>query len=366
MGLSLKTFGRFALQDEAGTERSLPTRKTRALLAYLAVNADKPQPRGVQKSGKRLRVTPQLIAVATGHHVWAERYDREIEDLFALQDEIVWHILVELQVKLTDGDGARIASRGTRNLEAWLLRVQGYAEGAKRTRQGNIRARGLLEAAHKSDPNWARPLAGIAWTYLHDVLRGWGTSHDKDIALSLDYAEQAIAMDVGEPLGYQVLATLHAMLSDHKSAIGFAEKAVSVAPNDFRALATFGRNTLWSGDVESSVQIYERVKDLCPLLPPYIQCGLALALQLTGMNDRAIGILKELLKRIPDFPDAYIQLAAAYAEAGRISAANETIKTLLRIDPSATVSWFLKTQPFRRKQHAAWLRRLLLKAGLPE
>jgi TolB-like protein len=171
----------------------------------------------VQKSGDRLRVTPQLIDAISGGHLWAERYDRPIEDIFALQDEIVRHVLIELQVRFTEGDGVRIASRGTNNLEAWLYWIQAHAALRQFTREGTVRARELFEAAHRADPDWSRPLGGVAIGHEHEARYGWSASREDSIARGMEYAERAIAMDPKDPFGYFALRDMNLLVAMKRS-----------------------------------------------------------------------------------------------------------------------------------------------------
>ena len=115
----------------------------------------------VQRSGDNLRITAQLIDALKGNHLWAHRFDRRAENLFAMQDEITREVLIELQVKLTSGDHARIGSQGTESLEAWLLYNQARAHALKWTRESHLKARELYEKAAEIDPNYARAWAGI-------------------------------------------------------------------------------------------------------------------------------------------------------------------------------------------------------------
>ena len=130
----------------------------------------------VQKAENKLRITVRLVDALNGRHLWADRFDRQARDVFALQDEIVKHVIVEMQVELTQGDLARVASRRTDSLEAWLLRIEAYGEFIKFTREGMTRARELSEAAHQADPSWSRPLAVIASIDWYEAKRGWSNS----------------------------------------------------------------------------------------------------------------------------------------------------------------------------------------------
>jgi hypothetical protein len=135
----------------------------------------------VQKAGDKLRITVQLVDALVGRHLWADRFDRKAKDIFALQDDIVKNVIVELQVELTQGAAARVAGRGTDSLDAWLLRIEAQGEFIKFTREGMIRARELYEAAHQADPNWSRPVAGLVSVDWYEAKQGWSTSREESI-----------------------------------------------------------------------------------------------------------------------------------------------------------------------------------------
>ena len=177
----------------------------------------------IQRSGDTLRISAQLIDAIKGHHLWADHFDDASKDLFALQDDIVRRILVELQVKLTVGDHARVASRGTTNLEAWLLREQAVAELYKFTREGTVRTRELMLRAREADPKWARPLAGLAFTYWYEARRGWTDDRAGWIRKGIELAEKAIEMDPNDTLGYMQLGNLYQLKGDHIRAIELRE-----------------------------------------------------------------------------------------------------------------------------------------------
>ena len=320
----------------------------------------------IRTAGDRMRCSVQLIDAVDGHHLWVERYDRPIEDVFALQDEIVWHILVELQVRLTEGDGARIASRGTRNLEAWLLRVQGAGELGRITREGSIHARGLFEAAHKADPDWARPLAGIAATHYYDARYGWSSSHDKTIAAGIDYAERAIAMDPDEPFGYVVLSRLYTLLRKYDDALRVAKKAATIAPNDQLAIGSLAAQFMYMDEIDEALRISERMVRLGPNPHIALERTRGLTLMLAGRNDQAIEVFEKLVRREPKWRDGHILLAAACANAGRLDHARTVTRKILEQEPACTASDYVSVHVFRNLERTEWLRDLLIQAGLPE
>ena len=319
----------------------------------------------VQGSGKRLRITSQLIDGANGSHLWSERYDREVGDVFALQDDIVKKVLVELQVKLTVGEQARVASRGTNNLEAWLLCVRGRGELMRFTRESNLGARDLFQAAHEADPRWCLPLAGLAFTFREAALRGWGPSRDDDIRRAVALAERAIEHGPDNPIGYSQLAASYILTGRVAEGARLAEKALELAPNDGRILGNAAMDLLRVGQVDRALTLYARLRKVSPIPNPADLANEAFAFHMTGKHERAVRILNECLERSA-FTDARIRLAAIDADLGHIDKARMEIARVLDSNPDATVEEFTGNLPFSDPQRAQWYAGLLKSAGLPE
>ena len=320
----------------------------------------------IRMAGNQMRCSVQFIDTVRGHQVWGERYDRPVDDVFAVSDEIIRQILIELQVRLTAGESARVVSRGTRNLEAWLLFVQGYSEGLKFTREGVARARELLEASHHADPDWARAVAAIGWTHLHHAENGWSASREESIRLGIALTEKAIAMDPAEPLGYMALGRLHVLLGDHETGLKLSEKAASLAPNDHLAVAGLAIRFIWLEEFDRALELFERARRICPLLPEQFLRRYGLTLHLVGEPKRAAQVLEDLAQSSPAFIYGHVQLAVAYADIGQLEHARNSIRTALKLNPGFTISKFLKTHHFTNRSRLDWLRELLVKAGLPE
>jgi len=320
----------------------------------------------IRTIGDRLRCSVQLVDSVDGQHLWAERYDRQIGDIFALQDEIVWQILLELQVTLTEGESARIASRGTRNLEAWLLRVQAANELGRVTREGSIRARNLFAAAHKADPQWARPLAGIAASHYYDARYGWSSSRDNSIEIGIEFAERATAMDPEEPFGYTVLRCFYTLLGKHKEALEIIEKALTFAPNDQLVLGNLASQFMYMDKIDDAVRTFGRTMRLGSNPHIALQRTYGLTLMLAGRNDQAIDILEKLVQREPNWRDGRVHLAAAYANAGRFDLARTITKQVLEENSADNASYHSSAHYFQNPERNEWLRNLFIKAGLPE
>jgi TolB-like protein/DNA-binding winged helix-turn-helix (wHTH) protein len=319
----------------------------------------------VQRSGDRLRVTMQLIDGRNGANIWSERYDRNVTDLFDLQDEIVKKVLVELQVKLTAGDSARIYSRGTDNLEAWLLNVEATDEGFKFTPEANARARTLFQAAMDADPNWANPVGGLAWTYREAVRRGWSKSEEEDRRRGISLALRTIEMDPNEPLGYINLGNFYIESGRYEEGIALREKAIEIAPNHFFALVGLAWQLPFVGEEKRALDLYERAKTISPLHPAWLTASEAFALHVDGQHERAIEAYKKSIAGM-NFPILHGRLAAVYAELGRMDEAREQIQILLTKKPDAKIQHVTQILKFQDTKRIDWYVDLLRAAGLPE
>ncbi len=321
----------------------------------------------VQRSGDNLRITAQLIDALKGNHLWAHRFDRRAENLFAMQDEITREVLIELRVKLTAGDFARTVSRGTESLEAWLLRSQAYALATKRTQEHVLKGRELYEKAAEIDPNYARVWAGLAWTYRVEArLGGWVMSRKEALAKALEIAEHAMEIDPKEPFCYIHLADIYLIKGEHDRALAHAEKAVDLAPSYSSSIGALAWQSFWVGEFQRCVNAFARMKRLNPHYPAVYLGVEGGALLFLGRHRDAITTLKEAIRRVPTNWMAHARLVATYADSDRMEEAKSAAAALLETRPNFTVSNFMKTQPFKKKEHKEWFRGLLLKAGLPE
>ena len=321
----------------------------------------------VQRSGDNLRITAQLIDALKGNHLWAHRFDRRAENFFAMQDEITREVLIELRVKLTAGDFARTVSRGTESLEAWLLRSQAYALATKRTQEHVLKGRELYEKAAEIDPNYARVWAGLAWTYRVEArLGGWVMSRKEALAKALEIAEHAMEIDPKEPFCYIHLADIYLIKGEHDRALAHAEKAVDLAPSYSSSIGALAWQSFWVGEFQRCVNAFARMKRLNPHYPAAYLGVEGGALLFLGRHHDAITTLKEAIRRMPTNWMAHARLVATYADSDRMEEAKSAAAALLETRPNFTVGNFMKTQPFKKKEHKEWFRGLLLKAGLPE
>ena len=320
----------------------------------------------VQKAEDELRITVQLIDAVKGRYLWADRFDRQAKDIFALQDEIVKRVFVELQVELTQGAVARFASRGTNSLEAWLLRVEGTGEFLKFTREGMIRARELYAAARKADPDWSRPVAVLASIDWYEAKQGWSDSREKSIASGLAMAQRAIQMDPKDPLGYQALGNLYRLNGQAERAIEMRRKAAELAPNDYLAVAGLATVLKDFGEEQEAVKLFERAMRLSPKHPWHVSYAYGVTLYLVGLKVEAVQALKKAIDQNPThvLPQAF--LAAVYADLGRLDEAKATATQVIQLNPSFSVARLIKSHTFHDPEKDAQFMDLMHRAGLPE
>jgi tetratricopeptide (TPR) repeat protein len=320
----------------------------------------------VQKEGERLRITVQLVDALNGRHLWAERFDRSTSDVFAVQDEITLRVSTEMQVKLTEGDRARMASQDTRNIDSWLLTTEGFGEFFNFTREGMIRARELWESAQAADPNHATPVGGIGLTHWYEARRGWSASREESLRLATKFAERAIEMGPTNPIGYQALGNILILRNEPERAIEIRRKAIKLAPNDFSTVAGLASQLMYLGQEQEAVELFEHSLRLSPKPPWWVPANYGIALHLVGRKQESVDSLKEAIGLSPKNTGLRAQLAAVYTDLGHMDKAMIEAAEVLRINSNFTISSYKKSRRFQDPRRIAWLKDLMIRAGLPE
>ena len=183
----------------------------------------------VQRAVDRIRINAQMVDALTGHHIWAEKYDRDLKNIFALQDEITMKIVTALQVKLTTGEMAHLMAKGAKNIEAYIKFLQ--ALELHTTKEGNIQAKKILEEAIALDPEYSRLYTALAGTYANDVWYGTTDSPERSLAQALEAVQKAISLDNTNSAAYGVLGWIYGLKRQYNQAIAECERAVSLSPN---------------------------------------------------------------------------------------------------------------------------------------
>jgi adenylate cyclase len=317
----------------------------------------------IRKSGNRLRITSQLIDTSNGDHVWAERYDRNLDDIFAVQDEITHNIVVELQVKLVRGEAANLFITSTNSVEAWEYAMRAAPLVDSHVRDNVADARHLLNQALELDQNYSNAWVLIGWLYWEESVWNWCDDTDEAMQKALASAQKALAIDPDFPMAYSLLANIHMVLGEAELSITMAEKAVELAPNNSLVQAFLGNVLMDSGRIKEGIQKMKKAIRLCPFPIPWYLMVFGAGYHLNGDNDAAIIALNQAIEREPESHLPRVWLASTLAEARKFDEAKAVSKEVLDIDPNfSALQW---ANSFKSKSHDR-LKGNLLAAGLPE
>ena len=319
----------------------------------------------IQRIGGRVRLNVQLIDAATNHHLWADRYDREMSDIFAVQDELTEAIVAALRVTLTEVERSRTARHYTDNLEAYdlFLRGRSYMRG---TRQTHRKARTLFDQAIALDPDFAAAYAEKSLTYFSGLIMPMSRD-PKVVKGALAAAERAVALDPNLPfanarLGWALFANRR-----HEDAIAAGKRAVALGPSDAESHAQLGNILNWTGKPEEGITHIERAMGLNPHHPFYYEFYLGLSHYLLGNREQAIELMERVVTRAPYFLPVRRHLAVLYGEVGQGQQAKAQTTEVLRIFPGASIEderarCFYRWEPALQKRFFDGLR----ESGMPE
>jgi TolB-like protein/class 3 adenylate cyclase/Tfp pilus assembly protein PilF len=320
----------------------------------------------VRRSGEKVRVAAQLIDAMTGYHLWAERYDRDLKDIFALQDEIALKILKTVHEKLQPGDHARVLGRGTRNLEAFLKAMEARGHFYRVTKEDNALARKLYEEAIALDPNYAYAYAGLAWTYWTDTL--FGKPRKESLTRAIELCERAIALDESEAAGHAFLGYFYVVAGQFDRGVAQAERGLALDPNSYGVLYNSGTSLAYSGRPEEAIPLLHKAIRLNPFGAPWsFFTTLSTAYRMVGRFDEAVEQAKKGVERDPKNQFTYLTLASACILAGREAEARAAATEVLKINPKFSLEQYANDTlilPYRDKSFVARTVDALSKAGL--
>jgi adenylate cyclase len=318
---------------------------------------------GVQRSGNRVRITAQLVDATTGYHIWAERYDREVSDIFALQDEVTRQIVRAMAVKLTEAEKVRLGRAPTGVLEAYDLVLRGIEERHRMTRGGNAVARQLFAKAIDLDPNFAPAYLGLAWTHLQSWQMFWSADR-QSLERARELAEKAIALNDTMVGCYHLLGQVDLWMKEHDRAIAKAEHAVALAPNDADGYETLAEILGWSGRPEESIAKIRHAMRLNPHYPFYYLWTLGHGYYLTGRRQEALDAFAKLAQENPNFLAAYAYSGVLFDELGRMKEAREAWAKAGQLSPGASMQSLRDRIPYRRPADLDRLLSAMHRAGM--
>jgi len=319
----------------------------------------------VRKVGNRVRITAQLIDATTGHHLWAERYDRELEDIFAIQDEITLKILKSLELKLMGRKLTRLYAKDIVNIDAYLKILEARSHFERFDKGSNLVARQLCEEVIALEPDWDLPYSILGWTHWMDVSTLWSDSPEESIQKAFQLGQKALSL--GEsPLAHGLLSFLYMVTREHEKAIEEAEKGIALDPNSADAHAWCAAALAFAGEPSKAVQLLENAMRLNPFPPSWYFVTLGLTHRCLGHYEEAIRAFKKAIRKEPTNLFAHTGLTAAYSLAGQEQEAIAQAQDVMRISPSFSLEYVAKRLPYKDHVETETVLNSLRKAGLPE
>ncbi|WP_431324271.1 adenylate/guanylate cyclase domain-containing protein [Rhizobium sp. YTU87027] len=318
----------------------------------------------VRKSGNRVRITAQLIDATTGGHLWAERFDRDLNDIFAVQDDVTQQIVDALAVNLTEGDRKRLAPWQTGHPEAYDCFLRGRELWHRLTKQTNSDARDLLQHAVELDPNFASAYAFLALTHGLDYLNRWSASPERSIAQAEEAATLAVARDNSDPVAHWALSVVRLYSRQHDRAISEAERAIGLNPNFAEGQVSLGEALLYSGRSEEALACFDRARILNPYFPDVVLHFQAWAWFQLRRYEEAVKLLVQRVSRNPVTDVSRALLAACYGHLGRFEEARATWQEVLRVNPDYSLEYRRKVLPFKNPADFELVMEGLRKAGI--
>ena len=320
----------------------------------------------IQKEGQRVRITAQLIDAITGRHLWAERYDRELKNIFALQDEITIRIITELRVKLTDGEQARLLYKGTENLQAYLKYLQGLEYVQIHTKENNALARRLAEEVIAIDPEFPQAYTLLGTTYWMDLYLGSSESPKLLVKKAIELNKKAISLNDSIPKSHSHMGWLYTLAGKHADAIAECERAISLDPNSADAHNWMGHALRYAGRHEEAVRSAQQALRLNPIPPSPFYRNLGLTYLFVGKYEEAIAAFKKSLDRSPNDLLTHFSLACGYSLADRDEDAQAEAKKVLQINPNFSLKHFAERLTYKNQADKELIVGAASKAGLPE
>jgi adenylate cyclase len=318
----------------------------------------------VRRAEEKVRITAQLINTKTNKHLWAERYDRDLKDIFAVQHEITKKIIIELQVQLTPGEEARLWARGTDNLQAYLYYLRGLEYKAHFNKEENVLTRRMAENVIALDPKYSYAYTLLGLTHMTDVWLKTSESPRESMRKAIELAQKAIAFDSFNADAYGMLGFLFTMTKQNEKGIAAAEKAVNLDPNSSLAHQFLGLALRFGGRPKDAIPVIEKAIRLNPFAPSNYISNLGLAYLFAGQHEKAIRQCKKATDRAPNNLSAQLALAVAYSVSGRDEEARAVAAEILRINPKFSVEYFSKTLPYKNRADKKIFITALRKAGL--
>ncbi len=320
----------------------------------------------VRKSSNQVRVTAQLIEAANGHHLWAKKYDRSLEDVFAVQDELTKEIVTALDVELVSGERGRHQRSRVKNPEAREVLYRGMAQLYKFDEASHHQAKMFFEQFTRLEPN---SILGYVWQAQMcqlEIFMGWGEDKDSSLKNMGLFLEKALKIDDRDPLALGHAGMHQLFLGNHDQSIVFAEEAVVEAPGMDSPYYSLGWFQMFNESPLEGIENLKRAMRLSPILTAPRSTILGTAYRNAGQLELAVATLENTVKHFPAFISARVALTSCYVLMGKQQEAEQEAREILRRDPAYTIARYTTPNLYRNKKTMEKWAESLRKAGIPD
>jgi TolB-like protein/Flp pilus assembly protein TadD len=317
----------------------------------------------VQKAGDQVRIVVQLIDTNTGGHLWSQRYDRPLKDIFALQDEIVQRLVSTLRVEVLEAELARVRHIPTTNLTAYDSLLRGMDYFNRFTKEANAQARQLYEQAIALDPQYALAYTCLGFTHWTDFTFQW-SQDPQSLERAFELAQKAIALDASEPYVHMLLGAVYLRQKRFEEAIAEAKEAITLDPNNADAYVRLAENLSVAGRPAEALGFVQQAMRLNLRHSVWYLFNLGLAYRLTGQYTEATAALEKARTRNPNFLATHMSLAFIYSELGREEEARAEVVEVLRINPNFSLETWTRSALYKDPADLERMLAALRKAGL--
>jgi adenylate cyclase len=318
----------------------------------------------VRRSGDDIRINARLIDAETGSHLWVERYDRHIQDIFAVQDDVTRNIVTALALTLTDEEKKHVARRYTHSVEAYDLFLRGQALYARSIEEDNARARGLYLQAIEIDPAFARAHAAVALTHTEDFRHGWGADPARSIRQAVARARQAVVLDDSIPQTLWALGYVYVSNRQIAEGAAAAERATALDPNNADAHMTLAYARVYQNRPEDAIALVRKAMRLNPRYPSQYPSILGRAYYHLGQYEQAAETLRHAVDLNPNRAPARLYLVLSYVALGKMEEARWEVAEILVNDPGFSVATVDQILPVPDPRELARMTGDLRRAGL--
>ena len=319
----------------------------------------------IRRAGQRVRITAQLIDATSGSHLWAERYDRDLTDIFAVQDEVTTQIVGALKVTLSPAEKARLVEKEPSNIAAYdcVLRGREIMLGKDKNRETFVEAVTYFKKALELDANYSQAYASLGFAHMFDYQNRWSDDPDKSLKLAREYAQKAIDNDPNEPMAHGAAALTAIFEKDFERAQAEVDRTLALNPSSALAHNLLGTIRSYSGRPLEAIPAIEQAMRLDPAFRPQFLHFLGIAYLLAGKYETAAAMLRQRILLVPNTDFSRAVLAATLGHLGEIEEARRVWAELMEINPKFSFSAYIGRQPMR-PEDAARVVAGLAKTGL--